>query len=56
MARLVGVDLPREKRLQRQRECRERFEIAFGLGLKEKQVNKCVNFLRAMYNAFTDLD
>ncbi|MGE3622432.1 MAG: ADP-forming succinate--CoA ligase subunit beta [Bdellovibrionales bacterium] len=31
-------------------------EIAFGLGLKDKQVGKCVNFLMAMYNAFIDLD
>ncbi len=31
-------------------------EIAFGLGLKDKQVGKCVSFLMAMYNAFTDLD
>ncbi len=31
-------------------------EIAFGLGLKDKQVNKCVAFLQAMYNAFIDLD
>ncbi len=31
-------------------------QIAFGLGLKGKQVNKCVGFLVAMYNAFTDLD
>ena len=31
-------------------------EIAFGLGLKDKQVNKCVGFLQAMYNAFIDLD
>jgi len=31
-------------------------EIAFGLGLKDKQVGKCVQFLTAMYNAFTDLD
>ena len=31
-------------------------EIAFGLGLKDKQVGKCVSFLRAMYNAFVDLD
>jgi succinyl-CoA synthetase beta subunit len=31
-------------------------EIAFGLGLKDKQVNKCVGFLMAMYSAFTDLD
>jgi len=31
-------------------------EIAFGLGLKDKQVGKCVQFLTAMYNAFIDLD
>ena len=31
-------------------------DIAFGLGLKDKQVGKCVAFLQAMYNAFTDLD
>jgi succinyl-CoA synthetase beta subunit len=31
-------------------------EIAFGLGLKDKQVGKCVSFLLAMYNAFIDLD
>ena len=31
-------------------------EIAFGLGLKDKQVNKCVSFLMAMYAAFVDLD
>ncbi len=31
-------------------------DIAFGLGLKDKQVGKCVNFLMAMYKAFTDLD
>jgi succinyl-CoA synthetase beta subunit len=31
-------------------------EIAFGLNLKGQQVNKCVKFLMAMYNAFTDLD
>lgn len=31
-------------------------EIAFGLGLKDKQINKCVSFLKAMYNAFVDLD
>jgi succinyl-CoA synthetase beta subunit len=31
-------------------------EIAFGLGLKDKQINKCVSFLQAMYNAFIDLD
>jgi succinyl-CoA synthetase beta subunit len=31
-------------------------QIAFGLGLKGKQVGKCVGFLQAMYNAFTDLD
>jgi succinyl-CoA synthetase beta subunit len=31
-------------------------EIAFGLGLKDKQINKCVQFLMAMYNAFIDLD
>lgn len=31
-------------------------EIAFGLGLKDKQVGKCVSFLMAMYNAFIDLD
>src|ERR1700722_5724373 len=31
-------------------------EIAFSLGLKDKQINKCVSFLMAMYNAFIDLD
>ena len=31
-------------------------QIAFGLGLKDKQINKCVSFLQAMYNAFIDLD
>jgi succinyl-CoA synthetase beta subunit len=31
-------------------------QIAYGLGLKDKQVNKCVKFLSAMYNAFIDLD
>lgn len=31
-------------------------EIAFGLGLKDKQVSKCVAFLLAMYKAFVDLD
>jgi succinyl-CoA synthetase beta subunit len=31
-------------------------KIAFSLGLKDKQVGKCVAFLQAMYNAFTDLD
>ena len=31
-------------------------EIAFGLGLKDKQVNKFVGFLLAMYKAFVDLD
>lgn len=31
-------------------------QIAFGLGLKDKQVGKCVAFLQAMYSAFTDLD
>ena len=31
-------------------------QIAFGLGLKDKQINKCVSFLQAMYAAFTDLD
>lgn len=31
-------------------------EIAFGLGLKDKQVSKCVSFLQAMYSAFVDLD
>src|SRR6202012_1267298 len=31
-------------------------DIAFGLGLKDKQVGKCVSFLQAMYNAFVDLD
>jgi succinyl-CoA synthetase beta subunit len=30
--------------------------IAFALGLKDKQVTKCVSFLQAMYNAFIDLD
>lgn len=31
-------------------------QIAFGLGLKDKQVGKCVTFLQAMYSAFVDLD
>jgi succinyl-CoA synthetase beta subunit len=31
-------------------------QIAFGLGLKDKQIQKCVAFLIAMYNAFVDLD
>ena len=31
-------------------------QIAFGLGLKDKQISKCVKFLQAMYSAFTDLD
>jgi succinyl-CoA synthetase beta subunit len=31
-------------------------EIAFGLGLKDKQVGKCVSFLQSMYSAFMDLD
>src|SRR5580698_3501824 len=31
-------------------------QIAFGLGLKDKQINKCVSFLQSMYNAFIDLD
>src|SRR5580704_101834 len=31
-------------------------EIAFGLGLKDRQVGKCVGFLQAMYGAFIDLD
>ena len=31
-------------------------QIAFGLGLKDKQVNKCVAFLTAMYKAFIELD
>ena len=31
-------------------------EIAFGLGLRDKQVGKCVSFLQAMYTAFTELD
>jgi succinyl-CoA synthetase beta subunit len=31
-------------------------QIAFGLGLKDKQINKCVSFLQAMYSAFIDLD
>ncbi|MDP9127835.1 MAG: ADP-forming succinate--CoA ligase subunit beta [Pseudomonadota bacterium] len=31
-------------------------EIAFGLGLKDKQVGKCVQFLQTMYSAFMDLD
>jgi len=31
-------------------------QIAFALGLKDKQVLKCVSFLQAMYNAFVDLD
>jgi len=30
--------------------------IAFGLGLKDKQIGRCVNFLHSMYSAFTDLD
>ncbi len=30
--------------------------IAFGLGLKDKQVGKCIAFLQAMYAAFVDLD
>ena len=30
--------------------------IAFGLGLKDKQIGKCVSFLQAMYSAFIDLD
>lgn len=31
-------------------------QIAFGLGLKDKQIGKCVAFLQAMYSAFIDLD
>ena len=31
-------------------------QIAFGLGLKDKQINKFVGFLMAMYKAFIDLD
>lgn len=31
-------------------------QVAFGLGLKDKQVNKCVSFMLAMYKAFTQLD
>ena len=31
-------------------------EIAFALGLVDKQVGKCVQFLTAMYKAFTSLD
>lgn len=31
-------------------------KIAFALGLKDRQVNKCVSFLQAMYSAFVDLD
>ena len=31
-------------------------DIAFGLGLQGKQVNKCVAFLTAMYKAFTQMD
>ena len=31
-------------------------EIAFGLGLKGKQVGACVKFVIAMYRAFTELD
>ncbi|MBV8060365.1 MAG: ADP-forming succinate--CoA ligase subunit beta [Alphaproteobacteria bacterium] len=31
-------------------------QIAFGLGLKDKQIGKCVSFLQAMYSAFIDLD
>jgi succinyl-CoA synthetase beta subunit len=31
-------------------------KIAFGLGLKDKQIGKCVSFLQAMYLAFIDLD
>lgn len=31
-------------------------QIAFGLGLKDKQIGKCVSFLQSMYAAFTDLD
>jgi succinyl-CoA synthetase beta subunit len=31
-------------------------EVAFALGLKDKQVGKCVSFLQAMYTAFTELD
>jgi succinyl-CoA synthetase beta subunit len=31
-------------------------QIAFALGLKDKQIGKCVGFLQAMYAAFTELD
>jgi succinyl-CoA synthetase beta subunit len=31
-------------------------KVAFGLGLEGKQVNSCVKFIIAMYNAFTNLD
>jgi succinyl-CoA synthetase beta subunit len=31
-------------------------QIAFRLGLKDKQVGKCVSFLQAMYAAFVELD
>ena len=31
-------------------------KIAFGLGLQDKQIGKCVAFLQAMYKAFIDLD
>lgn len=31
-------------------------EIAFGLGLDGKQVNKCVDLVGKMYNAFIDMD
>ena len=31
-------------------------QIAFALGLKDKQIGKCVSFLQAMYSAFIDLD
>ena len=31
-------------------------KIAFALGLKDKQVSKCVAFLQSMYSAYTDLD
>ncbi len=30
--------------------------VAFALGLKDKQVGKCVAFIQAMYKAFTDYD
>ncbi len=31
-------------------------QIAFGLGLKDKQIGKCVSFLQVMYTAFVELD